>query len=462
VTCIPSVAALACATMVAPPLLDGDLAAFRAATKAVRCGRLIDGRGGLIRNALIIIDGDRIQSVTTGGDAANLDVIDLGNLTVIPGLIDVHTHMTYASDPEWSRRPVRPPGFVLFLAQSNARKTLEAGVTTVRDLNAEDYGDVALRDLINLGLLSGPRMFVSGHGLHTTRNPSRPGTVTVDPGLADGVPAVMRVVRELIAGGVDWVKVFGSTGGGEDVSGRQTFTYDEMKAAVDLTHQLGKRIAIHSYGPSGARDAVRAGTDSLEHAVDLDDQTLAGMVTQGTFYVPTIDHNRYYLEHGKEWGYTAGYEQRLQAFIDRNVETLRRAVKAGVRVAMGSDALYGIFGENTRELAWFVKAGMTPAQALATATGNAAMLLGKEKELGAVAPGYYADLVAVDDDPLADIEAVINRVRWVMKGGEVVVDKRTPPPRHRVSQPERTPPPASRRFGGRRFDRLREPIHVGR
>jgi imidazolonepropionase-like amidohydrolase len=409
------------------PLRPGGASQARPATTAVRCARLIDGRGGTVENALIVIDGDRIRSVTSGGAApANVEVIDLGTLTVVPGLIDVHTHMTYASDPEWSRRPVRPPGFVLFLAQSNARKTLEAGVTTVRDLNADDFGDVALRDLVNLGLMTGPRMFVSGHGLHTTRKPSTPGTVTIDPGLADGIPAVMRVVRELVAGGVDWVKVFGSTGGGDDMSGRQTFTYDEMKAAVDLTHQLGKRIAIHSYGPSGARDAVRAGTDSLEHAVDLDDETIAEMAKRGTFYVPTIDHNRFYLEHGKEWGFGAGYEQRLQNFIDRNVETLRRAVKAGVRVAMGSDALYGMFGENTRELAWFVKAGMTPAQALATATTNPALLLGKENELGAVAPGYYADLTAVDGDPLADIDVVISRVRWVMKGGAVVADKRIP------------------------------------
>jgi imidazolonepropionase-like amidohydrolase len=146
-------------------------------------------------------------------------------------------------------------------------------------------------------------------------------------------------------------------------------------------------------------------------------------VKRGTYYVPTIDHNRYYIDNGDKIGYAPGYKERLQAFIPRNLETTRRAFKAGVKIAMGSDAIYTMFGENTRELGWFVKAGMTPEQALQTATGNAATLLGKEKELGAVATGYLADLVAVDGDPLADINVVLNNVKWVMKSGDVVVDK---------------------------------------
>jgi imidazolonepropionase-like amidohydrolase len=190
-----------------------------------------------------------------------------------------------------------------------------------------------------------------------------------------------------------------------------------------MAHKFGKKIAVHSYGPDGARDAVRAGADSVEHATDMDDATIQEMVKRGTFYVPTIDHNRYYIENGDKIGYAPGYKERLQAFILRNLETAKRALKAGVKIAMGSDAIYTMFGQNTRELGWFVKAGMTPEQALRTATGNAAELLGKEKELGAVAPGYFADLVAVGGDPLADINVVLNQVKWVMKGGEVVVDK---------------------------------------
>ena len=195
-----------------------------------------------------------------------------------------------------------------------------------------------------------------------------------------------------------------------------------MKAAVDTAHALGRRVAIHSYGPDGARDAVRAGADSVEHATDMDDETIREMARRGTWYVPTIDHNRYYAEHADEYGFASGSVERLNDFVARNLETAKRAVKAGVRFAMGSDAVYSGFGENTRELAWFVKAGMTPAQAYSAATANGAALLGMEKSLGAIAPGYYADLVAVDGDPLADVNVLINGVHWVMKDGAVVVD----------------------------------------
>jgi imidazolonepropionase-like amidohydrolase len=217
--------------------------------------------------------------------------------------------------------------------------------------------------------------------------------------------------------------MYASTGTDDDTTGFETYSYEEIKAAVDAAHQFGKKIAIHSYGPDGARDAVRAGTDSLEHATDMDETTIAEMVKRGTFYVPTIDHNRYYLENGDKIGYTPGFEANTRAFIARNLETARKAHQAGVKFAMGSDAIYTMFGQNTRELSWFVKAGMTPEEALKTATTNAAALLGKSGELGAVAAGYYADLVAVDGDPTADIAVATDKVRWVMKAGQTVVDK---------------------------------------
>jgi imidazolonepropionase-like amidohydrolase len=287
--------------------------------------------------------------------------------------------------------------------------------------------DIAMRDLINRGEMVGPRMFVCGYGLYITNTPYRPGLNLPAGGIADGVPEVLRVVRQQIAAGADVIKMYASTGTDDDVTGFQTYNYEEIKAAVDTAHQFGKKIAIHSYGPDGARDAVRAGTDSLEHATDMEDATIAEMAKHGTFYVPTIDHNRYYIDNGDKIGYAPGYKEKLQAFIPRNLETARKAFKAGVKFAMGSDAIYTMFGQNTRELGWFVKAGMTPEQALRTATSNAAELLGKEKELGAVAPGYFADLVAVEGDPLADISVVLNNVRWVMKNGEVVMDKTKAP-----------------------------------
>jgi imidazolonepropionase-like amidohydrolase len=355
-----------------------------------------------------------------------VEVIDLTRYTAIPGLIDAHTHMTYYWDQAPGTQPRSQPGTraastIPFLAQENARKTLETGVTTARDLGASEYLDIAMRDLINQGAMIGPRMFVSAYGLQKARAALRPGSVYSSGGQASGKVAVMRVALQQIEAGADWVKMYGSSGGFEDVTGAQTFTFEEMKAAVDAAHSVGKRISIHSYGPSGARDAVRAGADSIEHATDMDDETIAEMARRGTFYVPTIDHNRYYVDNADKYGFSAGSTDRLNDYIRRNLETARRAHKAGVRFAMGSDAVFTMFGQNTRELGWFVKAGMTPAEALGAATTNGAALLGMEKSLGAISPGFYADIVAVEGDPLADIDVVINKIRWVMKGGVVVV-----------------------------------------
>src|SRR5207249_9676782 len=162
---------------------------------------------------------------------------------------------------------------------------------------------------------------------------------------------------------------------------------------------------------------------SIEHGIDLDEETIADMARRGTVWVPTIDHNRYYVDAKDEFGFAPDTIPPLKAYIEKNLESTRRAFKAGVKIGMGSDAVYTMFGQNTRELSWFIKAGMTPAQALATATTIPAALLGMEQSIGSLAPGYYADLVAVDGDPLADIDVVVNRVRWVMKGGSVVVDE---------------------------------------
>ena len=404
------------------------------AIKAVRFGKLWDAKGRLWTSAIVVVEGDRIKTVTSdaAGIPSGAEVIDLSKYTGMPGLIDVHTHMTMYTDetpgaPMLRQLTANPPAVEVFLARKGALRTLEAGVTTVRDLGADQYMDMAMRDLINRGEMVGPRMFVCGYGLYVTNTPYKPGLNPPAGGIADGVPEVLRVVRQQIAAGADVIKMYASTGTDDDVTGFQTYNYEEIKAAVDTAHQFGKKIAIHSYGPDGARDAVRAGTDSLEHATDMDDATIAEMAKHGTVYVPTIDHNRYYIDNGDKIGYAAGYKEKLQAFIPRNLETARKAFKAGVKFAMGSDAIYTMFGQNTRELGWFVKAGMTPEQALRTATSNAAELLGKEKELGGVAPGYFADLIAVEGDPLADISVVLNHVRWVMKGGEAVIDKTKAP-----------------------------------
>jgi len=414
--------------MVASPVL----AQANPGLTAVRFGSLVDGTGRVLRDAVVVISADTIVSVGSGAGAVprGARVIDMRRYTGIPGLIDAHTHITYywdetpRTDP-WQQSGRRRSQVTVFLAQANARKTLETGVTTIRDLGASEYSDLAIRDLINRGAMAGPRVFGAGYGLRRAPATTQPNALPGPPrGRLASVDDVPAAVKAQVDAGADVIKVYGSTGSGPDVTDRQTLTYEELKAIVDASRAAGKRVAIHSYGPDGARDAVRAGAASVEHPIDLDDSTLARMVSQGTVYVPTIDHNRYYAEYREQFKHTPAQVAALDSFRLRNIETARRAFRTGVKFAMGSDAVFTMFGQNTRELGWFVQIGMTPAQALATATTNGAALLGMEKKLGAVAPGYFADIVAVDGDPLADIRVVIDRVRWVMKGGQVVVDRR--------------------------------------
>ncbi|GAC1386197.1 MAG: amidohydrolase family protein [Ginsengibacter sp.] len=402
-------------------------ASLFAQVKAIHFGKLITGKGTIINNAVVIVRGDRIDKVGTEKDIvipAGAESIDLKSYTAIPGLIDAHTHITFYWDRKpgtnpWTQLGTLGPAVTVFLAQENARKALECGVTTVRDLGSLDNMDLAMRDLINRGAMIGPRMFVSVYGLHISSSPYKLGSIP-DAGQCDGVAGVQRVAREQIAAGADWIKMYGSTGSDKDVTGFQTFTYEEMKAAADVAHFAGKRIAIHSYGPDGAVDAVRAGTNTLEHAIDIDENTLATMAKKGTIYVPTVEHNKYYIAHKDEYGYDSAVVNGLNGYVNKNFETLRRAIRANVKIAMGSDAVFTGFGENTRELSWFVKAGMTPVQALKTATTTGAEMLGMENDLGAIAPGYFADIVAVEGDPMKDINVVIKNVKWVMKGGVVV------------------------------------------
>jgi imidazolonepropionase-like amidohydrolase len=397
------------------------LAASAEAATALRFGKMADGSGKTTADAVIVVDGDKIVSVGSGQSAipTGATVIDLRKYTAIPGLIDAHTHISWVWDEAPGTTPYRQStrtvGENVFLAQKNLLHTLEAGVTTVRDLNAQQEGaDIAVRNLVNRGAMVGPRMFVATHGIFSS--PRAVGGVA-------GVPEMIREVRAVIANGADWVKIFASTGGTQNLTGDQTLTLEELKAAVEVAHPLGKKIAVHSYGPAGAKAAVMAGVDTIEHAIDMDDETLAMMKAKGITYIPTIDHNRFYADNAIPFEFRKGIGDEYHEFIAKNIETTRRALKAGVKVGMGSDAVYTMAGENTRELGALVKAGMTPAQALAAATTINAAMLGKEKSLGTIAPGYFADIVAVEGDPLADVNVTINNVRWVMKSGKVVVDK---------------------------------------
>jgi imidazolonepropionase-like amidohydrolase len=402
--------------------------------KAIRFGKLIDGTGKVLTNPIVIVKGDRIQSVLRGDSQTpqGAQVIDLSAFTGMPGMIDAHTHLTYW----WDKNPRKNPNAevasmlpqeLVFLAQENARKCLEIGVTTVRDLAAGNYSDMAMRNLINRGAMVGPRMFVAGPAMSAGGPVPRYGEVfpwvVPNQGEASGVPEVIRLVRQELGAGADLIKMFGSTGGFNEVETYQTFTLEEMQAAVQTTHTMGKRIAIHSYGPEGARDAVKAGGDTLEHAINIDDATFAEMIRKKIIYVPTVYHNVWYVENYKEFDWPESDNQKILAYEHASEETTRRAIKAGVRIAMGSDAVYELFGHNTEELTYLVKSGMTPEQAIAAATVNGAAALGMEKDLGEVTPGHYADLVAVEGNPLSDIGVAVHNVRWVMKGGAVLVNK---------------------------------------
>ncbi len=394
--------------------------AIPADAHAYRFARLVNGDGSVVNDAVIVVSGERVITVASGNRALPLHVqiTDLRPFSAIPGMIDAHTHMTYYWDHAPGSRPfgrgntVRTPPELATVAMENARLTLETGVTTVRDLGAGRYVDIMMRNRINRGEAVGPRMFVSGSGL--SRRQNNPWTLA----------QIDSFVKAQVDSGADVIKVYGSTGTGADTSTVQTLKFEEMKAAVDAAHKYGKRIAIHSYGAPGGRDAVRAGTNTLEHAIELDDATFAEMKAKNIIYVPTIDHNRYYADFRADYGYSDDQARGLDAYRAKNLETARRAINAGVKLGMGSDAVHMMFGQNTRELGHFVLAGMTPVQALGTATTNGAEILGMSDRIGRVAPGYFADIVAVDGDPRANIDVVLKGVKWVMKGGKVVVDKR--------------------------------------
>src|SRR3954454_9069278 len=397
------------------PFLLATLIAFAPAAQSsratLRFGHLWDGTR-LLDDVVVVVEGDRIASIQDRQKTAPADAIDLSKYTAIPGMIDLHTHITYYWDRKPGTRPLgqrRRPAVTVFLAQDNARRTLETGVTTIRDLGASNDKDYAMRELVAMGAMAGPRMFVAGQGVSAGR------------GWTPNPAAVAKMAEDRIKAGSDWVKVYGSRGSFDSVDTTQTLTFDEMKAIVDAAHAQQHKVAIHSYGASGVRDAVRAGADSVEHGIDLDDETIAEMVKRGTVWVPTIDHKRYYVDAKDEYGFRPEAIPPLQDYIAKNLESTRRAFKAGVKLGMGSDAVYSMFGQNTRELEWFVKAGMTPAQALATATTTAAELLGEKDRLGRLAPGFAADLVAIEGKPLDNIADVITGVRWVMKDGQVVV-----------------------------------------
>ncbi|MGO8736502.1 MAG: amidohydrolase family protein [Terriglobia bacterium] len=409
------------------------VSSFAQATKpvAIRAGHLFDpGSGRLLTDQIIVIRGERIADVGPAGSVAipsGAELIDLQQATVLPGLIDAHTHLFLTGEfagrydeqllkESWQYRTIE--------AVVNARKDLEAGFTTLRDLETEGamYSDTDVRDAINRGLVPGPRLQVATRALSTTGGYALEGyspEVVVPTGvqIVDSPWAARQAVREQIKYGADLIKVYATHRFRFTPDGRldsvPTFTLEEFQAIVDEAHRQHVKVACHAYSGAGLRNGIEAGVDSIEHGLELDETSLREMVRKGIYLVPTL--YVYEVEPGEDLRATEGKTSRARI----HEASFRRALASGVKIAFGTDVGPFPHGTQAKEFEYLVRFGMTPAQALCSATQRAAELMGWQDRVGSLERGKFADVIAVSGDPLSDITE-LERVKFVMKGGVVV------------------------------------------
>jgi imidazolonepropionase-like amidohydrolase len=393
----------------------------------IRAGHVVNVRTGAEpADQTIVVAGDKIAAIaataSTPFEAGDRE-IDLRSMTLLPGLIDVHTHLTFANDFDPYTRLSTDAVREALNGVRFAKITLEAGFTSVRNVGASGYSDVALRDYINAGYLPGPHMQVSGPALSITGGHCDNNFLPADfhataEGVADGIAAVQQHVRQNIKYGVDLIKVC-ATGGvlskGDDPQASQ-YSLDELKALVADAHRLGRKVAAHAHGAEGILFATQAGVDSIEHGTYIDADDIAAMKQRGTWLVPTL----YLIDWMRENGHLPAMFQKKMLDVSAVVlENQRKAIAAGVKVALGTDAAVYPHGLNAHEVEVYVtKLGMTPLAALQTGTINAAELMGWSERTGALEPGKWADVIAVDGDPLRDVRT-LQHVRFVMKSGIV-------------------------------------------
>jgi imidazolonepropionase-like amidohydrolase len=401
------------------------------ATIVIQAGHLLDVKTGhMIDNATIVIRGDKIVSLGPPkwvNPPANLTTISLPNATLLPGLIDAHTHLTFDPNFGYQELGISIPKEALIGAK-NAKITLEAGFTTVRNVGANGYTDIALRDAINEGMVPGPRIIASGPALSITGGHCDQNLLPYEwhaksDGAADGVESVQHKVREIIKYGADVIKIC-ATGGvlskGDDPRAAQ-YTLEEMKAIVADAHRLGRKVAAHAHGAQGILWASEAGVDSIEHGSYIDDAAIAMMKSKGTYLVPTQYLADWMTENATRIGLPAMFAEKMKTTTAVSRQNVGKAIRAGVKIAFGTDAAVYPHGLNAHEFAVYVQQGMTPLQAIQTATVNAADLLGWDK-IGLIEPGNFADIIAVNGNPANDVTLLQNPV-FVMKGGVVYKQK---------------------------------------
>jgi imidazolonepropionase-like amidohydrolase len=406
----------------------------------IRAGHLFDPASGrYVEKATLVVANHRVQSIEGPGFAppAGAQTIDLSSEYVLPGLIDCHTHLGNRADRYEEVDKFKDTPFDSAIAGVvNARKTLEAGFTTVRDVGSLPFLAVDLRNNINSGFIPGPRIVASGPGISITgghgdlNNYAPEVTKTLFPEkndfkIADGPEEVRKVVREQVKYGVDVIKILASGGvlSKGDQPGAPQFSLEELRIAAETAHQAGRKIAAHAHGTQSIKWAIEAGIDSIEHASLVDDEGIAMAKAHGTWFVMDIYDDDYILQQGPKLGMPQELIIKERGVGQLQRDNFRKAHAAGVKMAFGTDAGVYPHGDNARQFHYMVQYGMTPAEAIRAATISAADLLGRSADVGSLAPGHFADLIALTSDPLQGIE-VLEHPDVVVKGGELIKDRK--------------------------------------